>query len=245
MQASQLSSIPGLDYLNAKADMTLTPTVGSGNFETVAEFIIPRGEARKFLREAGRLTLGSKSAFNGDGATTVFTLPANVSNNARAFTPPAALYFVVAGVKVFKVYTANPAPGAGQFTVLFPNQVKTGDIAAAGVNNVVVYYPPTNSDGKYTIEVFNPPEKRHETYGNGATAGLHRKVQDDINSPWTMNETPWIVQDYLIRVQVASLIVVDTSLDNPFLGVELPFVRKGIGQVTKQELAELVQTLGQ
>jgi hypothetical protein len=241
--AAVLTSIPGLDYLTLN-DVTKTAATGTGATETVFEFIIPRGEARKFVRTAGRLTLGAKDTFAGNGALVDFVLAQTIANNFRGFRIPAILYFLTGGVKTYKTYTSNPAPGAGQFTVNFAtNAVKTGDVAAA-LTDVVVLYPPVNVDGQYTVEVFNPTERRHETFGNGSIRGLHSMVQDDINSPWSMSETPWLPQDYILRVQVKTVSDVSVDLDNAYTQLELPFVRKPVQQLTKEEYAQTVGILG-
>lgn len=238
--ASQLTSIPGQDYMS-RPDFVLTATQGTGAVETVAEYVIPRGEARKFIRHSGRLTLGAKDLFNGDGATVDFVLAQPIANSPRAFAAPAKVF--VGAVEY--VYVAA-APGAGQFTINFATKTITFGVApAVGVDNVKVYYPPVNGDGKYTIEVYNPTERRHETFGNGSIRRINTAPQDDINSPWTMGETPWLVQDYILRVQVQSASDVSVDADNPYTQIELPFVRKGIAQVSKDELAELVGILGQ
>lgn len=241
---AQLTSIPGLDFLT-RSDLTLTAASGTGAVETVAEFVIPRGLARKFVRTSGRLLLGAKDTFAGNGALVDFVLAATIANSPRSFRIPAVLYFQVgAGAKTYKTYTANPAPGAGEFTVNFAtNAVKTGDVAPNGTS-VHVYYPPVNGDGQYTIEVFNPTERRHETYGNDAIAALHSAAQTDINSPWTMNETPWLPQDYIIRVQVKTSSDVNVESDNPYTLFALPFIQKPVSQMTKDEYAETVAVLG-
>lgn len=225
-----------------REDFTRVANTGAGAFQTVMTHIVPRGEARKFVREAGRLNFGATQQFAPAGGTTTLTITAGSVVRSRQFKAyPVTVFRLRAGVTV-QLTLVTAAPGANEFSYNETTQVIT--IAASTAGDVFdVYFP--FSAGSYTVEVFSPSERRHDTYGNGTIQRLNSAPQDDINSMFSINsDTPWLLQDYTLRVQVNTATIVNHDDRNPYTLVELPYVRAPLAALPKEALAEAPMTLG-
>lgn len=203
----------------------------TGVFETVLEHIVPRNEARMLLRAPGRLTFGTRHIVQGDGVTTTYSLPAVLVRSRNFPIPAVALVYdgadpATANLVDTLTYVAS-GPAAGQFT-LSGNDVVLGDGADVGAAEyLVVYFPFSN--GVYTVEVFSPNERQHDTYANGTILRLNSAPQDDVNSVWALgSNSPPLPQDTIIRVQVKVTdadAIVNFDAANPYTNIELPFTR--------------------
>ena len=208
-------------------DFTQFANTQTGVMETVLEHVVPRNEARMLLRAPGRLNFGTLDTFSGDGSTTDFALLSTLVRS-RNFPQPARAF--VGGVE--QTYTSAAAPGAGEFTVT-GNTAKFGTAPANAADNTKVYY--AFADGDYTVEVFSPNERQHDTYANGTIRRLNSAPQDDVNSVWAIGaNTPPLPQDTIIRVQVKvsdADSIVNFDADNIYTRIELPFTRLPLAAV--------------
>ena len=219
-------------------DFTRTPNTSAGLYQTVLEHVVPRNEVRALLRYPGRLTFGTQDAFVGDGAAKSFALLSTLVQS-RNFPTPARAFKGATGGGVAGAteltYTSAAAPGAGEFTISAANAIvlAAADDAPTAGETVWVYY--AFADGEYTIEVFTPNERRHDTYANGTIRRLNAAPQDDVNSVFAIgSNTPWLPQDTLIRVQVKvedADSIVNFDAHNIYTNIELPFTRQPIGAV--------------
>lgn len=193
----------------------------AGVLQTVLQHTVFRGETRTLIRHPGRLTFGTKDLFSGNGALVTFNLTKKAVVSANHPTPARAF---VGGVE--QAYVAA-APGAGQFTVNFavsPATITFGVAPGAGADNVDVRY--ANAEGNYSIEVFTPNSRRHDTYKNGTIRRLNSAPQHDNNNIFAIDrDTPPLTQDHIIRIQVDSAAVVDLDAEKSYTSIELPFVR--------------------
>lgn len=219
-------------------DFTQTPNTSAGLYQTVLEHVVPRNEVRALLRYPGRLTFGKRDAFVGDGALKQFALLSTLIASRNFPTPARAFKGATAGgvsAATELTYTSAAAPAAGQFTIDASNNIvlAAADAAPTAGETVWVFY--AFSDGEYTIEVFTPNERRHDTYANGTIRRLNAAPQDDVNSVFAIgSNTPWLPQDTLIRVQVKvadSDSIVSFDPLNIYTNIELPFTRQPIGAV--------------
>lgn len=213
-------------------DFTRTSNTMAGVLQTVMEHLVPRGEARSLRRWPGRLTLGKRDAFVGNGALKTFALLSILVNSQQFSAPARAFKGATAGgvaAATELVYTSAAAPAAGQFTIDATNNIvlAAADAAPSAAETVWVYY--AFSDGRYTVEVFAANEKRHDSVANGSILGLNVANQNDVNSVWAINaNTPYLPQDTAIRVQVQvadadSLVNFDEQ--NVYTNIELPYTR--------------------
>lgn len=223
------------------SDFTQTPNTSVNITQTVLEHIVPRNEARALLRYPGRLTFGKLDAIVGTTATTYALLSTlvfsrNFPTPARAFRGTTA--GGLAGATE-QTYVAS-GPGAGQFTIDASNNIVLGT-ALAATDTVWVYY--AFSDGQYTIEVFTPNERRHDTYANGTILRLNSAPQDDVNSVFAIgSNTPFLPQDTIVRVQVNvtnSTSLVNFDAANIYTNIELPFTRAPIAALKGHPDAQL------
>lgn len=213
-------------------DFTRTPNTLANVLQTVMEFIVPRGEARSLRRWPGRLTLGKRDAFVGNGAAKTFALLSTLVHSRNWPTPARAFKGATAGGVAGAtelVYTSAAAPAAGQFTIDAANNIvlAAADAAPTAAETVWVYY--AFGDGRYTIEVFTANEKRHDSVINGSILGLNAANQDDVNSVFAINaNTPYLPQDTIIRVQVQvsdADSIVNFDDQNIYTNIELPYTR--------------------
>ena len=219
-------------------DFVTTPNTQTGLMETVLEHVVPRNEARMLLRSPGRLHFGTRHVTaEGDGIVTSYALPVTLVRS-RNFPVP-AIVLIYDGADPDSdtlvdtlVYVAS-APAAGQFT-LSANNVVLGDAADLDAGEFgVVYFPFGN--GEYTVEVFSPNERTHDTYANGTILRLNSAPQDDVNSVWALgSNTPPLPQDTIVRVQVKITdadAIVNFDAVNVYTAIELPFTRLPVGSL--------------
>jgi len=216
-------------------DFVQTQNSQTGVFETVLEHEVPRNEARMLLRSPGRLNFGTRHiTAEGDGIATNYALPVTLVRS-RNFPIPAVVKVFDgpdpdADSEVDELDYVASAPGAGEFT-LSGNSVVLGAAADIGAGEYgVVYFPFGNGD--YTVEVFSPNQRRHDTYQNGSILRLNSAPQDDVNSVWALGRnSPPLPQDTIVRVQVKVTdadAIVNFDAANPYTRIELPFTRLAV-----------------
>jgi len=212
-------------------DFTLSANTPNVN-TTIAEFVIPRGYAFRFLAQNARLTLGAMDQFAGNGAQTAFVLTrAPVSSRGWGAGATDGVLATVNGA-VVTVASVNYA-------------TNTVTLAAAPANGatVKIYYP--FSDGRYTVEIFSADERRHDTQANGSIRRINASNQEDVNQIFRLDfPSNWLPQDFLFRVQVNTPATVNWDAVNPFSVLQVPFERRDIRSFRPEELVAAYQALG-
>jgi len=219
-----------MEYLT-RDDFTLaanTPNVNT----TVAEFVIPRGYAFRFLAQAARLLLGVMDQFAGTGAQTVFNLTRQIVPSRG--NGPSALDGAVATVNSAVVTISA-----------IDYNAKTVTLAVAPANAAVVKIYYGIAEGRYTVEVFSPDERRHDTHANGSIRRLNASNQEDVNSLFRLDfPTNWLPQDFLVRVQVNTPGTINWDAANPFSSIQVPYERRDLRSFKADELLAAYQALG-
>lgn len=214
-----------------REDFTLSANTPNVN-TTVAEFVIPRGYAFRYLAHSARLLLGTMDQFNGDGVQATFNLSRDIipsRGNGPASTDGA-------------VATVNGAVVAIQSINYAANSVT---LAAAPANGATVRIYYAFGEGRYTVEVFSADERRHDTHANGAIRRLNASNQEDVNQLFRLKfATNWLPQDFLIRIQVNTPATVNWDAANPFSSIQFPYERRDIRSFRPEELVAAYQALG-
>jgi len=214
-----------------REDFTLSANTPNVN-TTVAEFVIPRNYAFKFLARNSRVLLGTMNQFVGNGAQTAFVL-------SRA---------------IVRSKGNGPLPTDGAVATVNGNAVaisaidyvtRTVTLAAAPANGATVRIYYLFAEGRYTVEIFSADERRHDTHANGSIRRLNASNQEDVNSAVRLDfSTNWLPQDFLFRIQVQTPATVNWDPANAFSTIQLPFERRDVRALSPAELVQAYQNLG-
>jgi len=212
-------------------DWTLSANTPNVN-TTVAEFVVPRGYAKRFVAQNARLMLGTMDQFAGNGAATAFAL-------SRTIVPSRGNGPLSTDGAVATVNGAVVAISAINYAT------NTVTLAAAPANAAVVKIYYAFSEGRYTVEVFSADERRHDTHANGSIRRLNATNQEDVNQIFRLDfPTNWLPQDFILRIQVNTPATVNWDAVNPFSTILFPFERRDIRSFKPEELVAAYQALG-